>query len=142
MNDRPALRPRLLAGLGAALLLTSCSSADGGDHRATGGRVSHWGKDMGAPEASAFMKVAVPESATDRSTAPTTCCTHKQRQASPSARQGGDAELKALITEIYSKLGNSLLQGLTWTDSSVVVPDRARSRSAPGGPTDAPSRTR
>ncbi|MET9808833.1 MULTISPECIES: hypothetical protein [Streptomyces] len=65
MNDRPALRPRLLAVLGAALLLTSCSSAGGGDHRATGGQASHWGKDVGAPEASAFMKVAVPESATE-----------------------------------------------------------------------------
>lgn len=65
MKDRPALRPRLLAVFGAALLLTSCSSAGGGDHRATGGQASYWGKDMGAPEASAFMKVAAPESATE-----------------------------------------------------------------------------
>ncbi|MFG2426713.1 hypothetical protein [Streptomyces sp. NPDC048590] len=65
MNNGPALRPRLLAALGAALLLTSCSSAGGDDHRTTDGRASHWGKGMGAPEASAFMKVAVPESATE-----------------------------------------------------------------------------
>ncbi|MFE4690339.1 hypothetical protein ACFRH6_09820 [Streptomyces sp. NPDC056749] len=65
MNNRSALRPRLLAALGAALLLTSCSSADGDDHWTTDGRTSHWEKDMGAPEASAFMKVAVPGSATE-----------------------------------------------------------------------------
>ncbi|MGW0856704.1 hypothetical protein [Streptomyces sp. NPDC002690] len=59
------MRPRLLAALGAALLLSSCSSAGGNDHRATDGYASHWGEDMGAPEASAFMKVAVPESATE-----------------------------------------------------------------------------
>ncbi|AWL42725.1 hypothetical protein B9S64_09230 [Streptomyces sp. SM18] len=50
---------------GDALLLTSCSSGGGGDHRVTGGQASYWGKDMGAAEASAFMKVAVPESATE-----------------------------------------------------------------------------
>ncbi|PWS49584.1 hypothetical protein DLE01_22705 [Streptomyces sp. FT05W] len=65
MNDRSALRPRLVAALGAALLLTSCSSAGEDEHRTTDGRASHWGEDMGAPEASAFMKVAVPESATE-----------------------------------------------------------------------------
>ncbi|RPK75986.1 hypothetical protein EES45_24140 [Streptomyces sp. ADI97-07] len=65
MNNGSALRPRLLAALGAALLLTSCSSAGEDDHRTTDERASHWGKDMGAPEASAFMKVAVPESATE-----------------------------------------------------------------------------
>ncbi len=51
MNNRSALRPRLLAALGAALLLTSCSSAGEDEHRTTDGRASHWGKDMGAPEA-------------------------------------------------------------------------------------------
>ncbi|MGQ4718794.1 hypothetical protein ACUN22_34555 [Streptomyces anulatus] len=65
MNDRSALRPRLLAALGAALLLTSCSSAGGDDHRRTDGRTSRWGKDLGAPEASAFMQLEVPKSATE-----------------------------------------------------------------------------
>ncbi|MFH9202769.1 hypothetical protein ACH4KT_35825 [Streptomyces anulatus] len=65
MNDRSDLRPRLLAVLGAALLLTSCSSADGDDHRTTDGRTSRWGKDLGAPEASAFMQLEVPKSATE-----------------------------------------------------------------------------
>lgn len=65
MNDRSALRPRLLAALGAALLLTSCSSADGDDHRTPDGRTSRWGKALGAPEASAFMQLEVPKSATE-----------------------------------------------------------------------------
>lgn len=65
MNRRSALRPRLLAVFGAAVLLTSCSSTGGNDRRTTDGRTSHWGKDMGAPEASAFMRVTVPESATE-----------------------------------------------------------------------------
>ncbi|WP_371606606.1 hypothetical protein OG725_31110 [Streptomyces sp. NBC_01213] len=65
MNNGSALRPQLLAAFGAALLLTSCSSAGGDGHRTTDGRTSHWEKDMGAPEASAFMKVTVPESATE-----------------------------------------------------------------------------
>ncbi|MEU5284748.1 hypothetical protein N7925_25585 [Streptomyces sp. CA-278952] len=65
MNDRSALRPRLLAVLGAALLLTSCSNADGGDHRTTDGRASRWEKALGAPEASAFMQLEVPKSASE-----------------------------------------------------------------------------
>ncbi|MEU1091087.1 hypothetical protein ACFYPN_32820 [Streptomyces sp. NPDC005576] len=65
MNSRSALRPRLLVVLGATLLLASCSSTGGNDHRTTDGRASHWGKGMGAPEASAFMKVAVPGNATE-----------------------------------------------------------------------------
>lgn len=65
MNDRSALRPWLLAFLGAALLLTSCSRADGDDHRTTDGRTSRWEKDLGAPEASAFMQLEVPKNATE-----------------------------------------------------------------------------
>ncbi|MFD6423397.1 hypothetical protein [Streptomyces sp. NPDC060198] len=66
MNRRSTLRPALSAVSGAAaLLLISCSSGGGDDRRTTDGRASHWGKDMGAPEASAFMKVALPESATE-----------------------------------------------------------------------------
>lgn len=65
MNDRSALRPWLLAVLGAALLLTSCSRADGDDHRTTDGRTSRWEKDLGAPEASAFMQLEVPKNATE-----------------------------------------------------------------------------
>ncbi|MFJ2219077.1 hypothetical protein ACIOFY_03385 [Streptomyces anulatus] len=65
MNDRSALRPRLLAVLGAALLLTFCSRADGDDHRTTDGRTSRWVKDLGASEASAFMQLEVPKNATE-----------------------------------------------------------------------------
>ncbi|MFJ1784198.1 hypothetical protein ACIOML_07775 [Streptomyces anulatus] len=65
MNDRSALRPRLLAVLGAALLLSSFSSADGDDHRTTDGRTSRWRKGLGTPEASAFMQLEVPKRATE-----------------------------------------------------------------------------
>lgn len=63
MNRRSALRPPLFAVLGAALLLTSCSTAGVDDRRTTDGRASYWAEDAGAPEASAFMEVAVPRSA-------------------------------------------------------------------------------
>ncbi|WP_078958751.1 hypothetical protein [Streptomyces sp. NRRL S-4] len=65
MNYRSSLRPGLFAALGAAMLLTSCSTAGVDDRRTTDGRASHWEKDAGAPEASAFMKVTVPKSATE-----------------------------------------------------------------------------
>ncbi|MDF6022420.1 hypothetical protein [Streptomyces sp. JH34] len=65
MHRRSALRPHLLAALGAALLLTSCSPAGADDRRTTDGRAPHWEKGTGAPEAATFMKVAVPESATE-----------------------------------------------------------------------------
>ncbi|WP_254708319.1 hypothetical protein [Streptomyces lunaelactis] len=59
------VRTRLFAALAGALLLTSCSTADADDPHVTDRRTSHWGKGVGAPEASAFMKVKVPEGATE-----------------------------------------------------------------------------
>ncbi|MFE9722589.1 hypothetical protein ACFYQ5_03025 [Streptomyces sp. NPDC005794] len=65
MNCRPALRPSPLAAFGAVLLLASCTTAGADGPGTADVRTSHWGKDMGAPESSAFMKVTVPGSAAE-----------------------------------------------------------------------------
>ncbi|MER5988616.1 hypothetical protein [Streptomyces sp. NPDC001787] len=65
MNTRHTLLPSLFVALGATLLVTSCSTVGADDPDVSGGRTSHWGKDVGAPEASAFMKVEVPEGAAE-----------------------------------------------------------------------------
>ncbi|MFI2373365.1 hypothetical protein [Streptomyces sp. NPDC018833] len=53
----------LFAALVSALLLASCSTA--GPGRATRDSYSYWEKGAGAIEATAFMKVQVPEGATE-----------------------------------------------------------------------------
>lgn len=55
---------RLFTALAAVLLLASCSAA-ADDSRVTDGRTSHWDKGAGVPEVSSFMKVTVPEDATE-----------------------------------------------------------------------------
>ncbi|MET8227781.1 hypothetical protein [Streptomyces sp. NPDC005301] len=47
-----------------AVLLASRTGPDGGDRLAAEGRDWHWDEQAGAAEASAFMRVAVPEDAT------------------------------------------------------------------------------
>ncbi|WP_312038361.1 hypothetical protein [Streptomyces galbus] len=55
----------LVVAAAAALLLSACSGPDTDEHHATDGRTSRWDENAGAPEASAFMNVTVPEGATE-----------------------------------------------------------------------------
>ncbi|MFF1418236.1 hypothetical protein [Streptomyces sp. NPDC058280] len=64
MNRQPTAWKRLFAAVVLGLLLTSCSTAGTDGPDVTDGRTSQWGEGMGVPEASAFMKVKVPEGAT------------------------------------------------------------------------------
>jgi hypothetical protein len=77
-------RTHLVAALVTAVLLASCTGPDGGDRHAAEGRDWHWDEQAGAAEASAFMRVAVPEDATGTK-APSRSIRRKTSTCSPSS---------------------------------------------------------
>jgi hypothetical protein len=55
-----------------------CSGCDQGDGQVTDGRDYQWDKEAGAPDASAFMNVAIPDGATQtKGAVPPTCVTSR-----------------------------------------------------------------